>query len=449
MSRRGSKPNVRKRGAVSRKCWTVLGVLACALAGARDAQAAERKLTQLIPALYGPAGLFVDSGAVLPNGQTHSAHFNSDFQAEFSQLNMALVSRVASTPLPSPASSYTYTFDSDTGVFVRSTGSFGPILSLRAETIGKNKLSVGSTYQRFSFDTIEGTDLRALPAVFTHDNPAPGGRNDVVTTMNAVDLRVDQFTTFLTYGLASRLDVSLAVPVVRVDMKVTSDATVQRIGTVSNPMIHFFSEDRTVGNTRRFETAGQAEGVGDLVLRLKGTAVRGRQSAVAMGVDVRLPTGDEENLLGSGAVGVRPFLVFSSVHRVAPHLDLGFQWNGKSVLAGDVATGRKETLPHQAVAAMGVDVRVSKRFTLALDVLGRRTLDSPRLEEVPFQAIDSTATFTDIQFRQGTIHTLDGSAGVKWNPFGSLLLDVNMLFKLNEAGVRDSVAPLLGIEYSF
>jgi hypothetical protein len=434
---------------VSRMPWAVIGILASVLAGASGAQAAERKLTQLIPSLYGPAGLFVDSAALLPNGQTHSAHFNSDFQTEFSQLNMALVSRVASTPLPSPASGYTYTYDSEAGVFLRSTGSFGPILALRAETIGKNKLSLGSTYQRFSFDTIEGLDLRRLPAVFTHDNPAPGGRNDVVTTMNSVDLRVDQLTTFVTYGLASRLDLSVAVPVVSVDMRVTSDATVQRIGTTSNPMIHFFTVGGTVGSTRRFESAGRAEGLGDMVLRLKGSAYRARAAAVGLGVDVRLPTGDEEDLLGSGAVGVRPFLVVSSVHRIAPHLELGFQWNGESVLAGDVTTGRKETLPRQVVAAMGVDVRVTNRFTLALDLLSRRTMDSPRLEQVTFDAIDSPATFTDMQFRRGSINTLDGSAGLKWNPFGTLLIDANVLFKLNEEGVRDNVSPLLGIEYSF
>jgi hypothetical protein len=434
---------------VSRMWWRAIGV-ACVLAGASGAQAAEpRKLTHLIPTLYGPAGLFVDSAALLPSGQTHSAHFNSDFQAEFSQLNMALVSRVASTPLPSPASSYTYTYDSETGVFLRSTGSFGPILGVRAETIGKNKLSLGSTYQSFSFDTIEGLNLRQVPAVFTHDNPAPGGRNDVVTTMNSVDLQVDQLTTFVTWGLASRLDLSLAVPVVRVDMTVTSDATVQRIGTSSNPMVHFFQSGGTVGNTRRFESAGQAEGLGDLVVRLKGTALRGRRAAVALGVDVRVPTGDEEDLLGSGAVGVRPFLVFSSVHRIAPHLDFGFQWNGKSVLAGDVDTGRKGTLPHQMVGGVGVDVRVSNRLTLALDLLGRRTIDSPRLQEVTFQAIDSPLTFPDIQFGRGSFNTLDGSTGLKWNPFGTVLIDANVLFKLNEQGVRDGMAPLLGIEYSF
>jgi hypothetical protein len=30
-----------------------------------------------------------------------------------------------------------------------------------------------------------------------------------------------------------------------------------------------------------------------------------------------------------------------------------------------------------------------------------------------------------------------------------LLIDANVLFKLNEQGVRDGMAPLLGIEYSF
>src|SRR5574341_357599 len=110
--------------------WVVAALL---LAVAPVAGAAERTpLAFLIHNLYGPSGLVVDSEAVLPTGQTHSAHFNGAFQAEFSQLNLALVSQLASVPLPSPASSYTYRFDPAAGVFTRSTGSFGPILSDRA-----------------------------------------------------------------------------------------------------------------------------------------------------------------------------------------------------------------------------------------------------------------------------------------------------------------------------
>jgi len=94
------------------------------------------KLALLIPGLFGPSGLKVDSQARLPDGSTHSAHFNSAFQAEFTQFNIALASQLAAVPLPTPASGFTYTFDSSLGVFQRSTQSFGPILAERAETIG-------------------------------------------------------------------------------------------------------------------------------------------------------------------------------------------------------------------------------------------------------------------------------------------------------------------------
>ena len=39
--------------------------------------------------------------------------------------------------------------------------------------------------------------------------------------------------------------------------------------------------------------------------------------------------------------------------------------------------------------------------------------------------------------------------GLKANLFGRLLIDVNVLFKLDEHGLRDKVTPLIGIEYSF
>jgi hypothetical protein len=41
-------------------------------------QAQSQKLAHLLPTLYGPQGLFVDSSAPLPDGSTHSAHFTHD-----------------------------------------------------------------------------------------------------------------------------------------------------------------------------------------------------------------------------------------------------------------------------------------------------------------------------------------------------------------------------------
>ena len=425
-----------------------------ALASPATVRAQDGKLAFLIPNLYGPSGLIVNSEALLPDGSTHSAHFNSAFQAEFTQFNISLASQLASVPLPSPASGFTYELDPALGVFKRSTQSFGPILAERAETIGRKKFSLGFNYQYFTFDTIEGVDLGNVPAVFTHDNAAVGGRSDVVTTANSIDLKVGQFTAFLSYGLADGVDISAALPFVKVDMGVASQATVQRIGTASSPATHFFRDPAApgvFGTTKTFSQSGSASGIGDVVGRLKARLVKSGAAGVAIGADVRFPTGDELDLLGSGAWGVKPFLVLSVSKKVlSPHLNVGYQWNGKSVLAGDVRTGEKKSLPNQILYDGGVDIGVTSKITLALDVLGRRVLKSPRLQTETFHALQGGLTFPSIHFVQGAnFNVTSGAAGVKVNAGGKLLLDFNVLFKLDDSGLRDKVTPLVGFEYSF
>ncbi len=411
----------------------------------------SRKLAHLIPTLYGPTGLFVESEAVLPGGASHSAHFNSAFQSEFTQFNIALASQLTAVPLPSPASGFTYSYNESQGTFDRSTNSFGPILAERAETIGKGKFSFGVSFQSFTFDTIEGMDLSSVPAVFTHDGAAPGGRADVVNTSNALDARVGQFTTFLTYGFTDRMDLSIGIPLVSTELTVTSDATVERLGTASNHAVHFYSNDQEhLGDTRRFVAAGSASGIGDVVMRLKNRVLSGSK-ALAVAVDVRLPTGDEENLLGSGSFGVKPFVALSFAnHFASPHFNVGYQWNGQSLLAGDVLTGEKADLPDQFVYAAGIDLGVSERITLAFDLLGLRVFDSPQLTARTFTGLDAAATtFPDISFETKSYNQTTGAAGVKINPGGSFLVDFNLLFRLDDHGLRDKLTPMFGIEYSF
>jgi hypothetical protein len=431
---------------------TVLAAVAAALLGTPAfAQTASDKLAFLIPTLYGPTGLIVDSEARLPSGETHSAHFNSAFQAEFTQFNIALASQLAAVPLPSSASGFTYELDPTLGVFQRSTQSFGPILAERAETIGKGKFAAGFSYQYFSFDTIEGVSLDQIPAVFTHDDPASGGRSDVVTTLNSIDTRVGQSTAFFTYGLLGAVDLSVAVPYVSVDMDVVSEASVQRIGTPTTPAVHFFRDaNGGYGASRLYTASGSASGIGDVILRLKSTIAKSGQTSVALGVDSRVPTGDEENLLGSGAPGVKPFLVVSVTNKAfAPHLNLAYQWNGDSVLAGNVMTGEKGDMPDQVLYAVGLDVGLTEKVTLAVDVLGRYVIDSPRLNSTTFRTIDVGSTFPNIHFDTGSFSVVDGAVGLKINLGGRLLADFNALFKLNDAGLRDTFTPLVGIEYSF
>ena len=413
-------------------------------------------LATLVQDIFGPRGLTVHSDALLPDGSTHSAHFNSAFQSNFRQFNIALASQLTSVPLPSPASGFTYRFDPTTGTFARSTQSFGPILADRAETIGRGRIVFGYNYQFFSFDAIEGVDLRRIPAVFRHDDfQLGGGRADVVVTNNAIEASVAQFTGLVTYGLHDRLEMSVAVPVVRTRLAVVSDAVIHRFGTVPGTAVHYFPDDTApghIGDEQSFAAQGSATGVGDVVLRTKATIARRPHRGIAAGLEVRIPSGDEGDLLGSGAWGVRPFAVLSFTYRrVSPHVNVGYQWNGSSMLAGDPKTGVKEDLPDRITTAVGADVGVSERLTFAFDMLATRVIDSPRLRlnQIRVDGPLGSGVFNDISFVQNSYETANGSVGMKLNVAPGVLVNFNVRFTTTSGGLTDRIVPLLGIEYGF
>jgi len=409
------------------------------------------ELSRIFTELYGPDGLVVNSLASLAGGVSHSGHFNSGFESEFSQFGTALTGQIVSLPLPPPASGFTYQFDPGLGVFTRSTTSFGPILSERADTIGARRLSVGFSYQRLAFDSIEGMDLNAVPAVFTHDSAElRGGREDIVTTLNTIDAEVTRSAAFLSYGVTNSLDVSVAIPFITADIVVTSDATIRRIGTAV-PEIHFFrASDDSIGNRRLFTAFGHASGTGDITVRVKQTVRKSETQGMALGIDVRLPTGDEENLLGTGAPGVQPFAVWSATYGpFSPHVNAGYQWNGSSVLGGEPETGLSEDLPDVGVYSLGAVLAVHPRVTAAVDVIGRYVIESPRVRREEFQALDGLSVFPNITFKSGSFNELSAAVGLKINVAGRLLLNTNLLVRLNSVGLRDKVSPLIGIEYAF
>ena len=338
----------------------LLALLVCAarLRAQSTVQSSSPTLAELLKNIYGPNGLVVDSDAVLPDGSTHSAHFNGAFQSEFGRINVALVRQLGALPIPSPASGFTYAFDPSSGTFVRSTQSFGPILADRAETIGRGRFAFGYSLQQFSFETFDGLRLSHIPAVFTHDDfNLGGGRNDFITTQNALSASVSQSTTSLTFGVTDRLDVSVAVPLIRTSLRVVSDATIHRIGTAGNSAIHFFQDPDApggFGTERSFIAEGSAAGLGDVTVRAKENVFKTPRGGMALGLELRLPTGQEENPLGSGSLGIKVFDAMSiTFGRIAPHLNVAYQRNSASVLAGDVTTERRAIFQTSSRTASG------------------------------------------------------------------------------------------------
>ncbi len=441
---------------MTRRLAVAFAAFWCLSVGPAAAQTQSSSLATLFEDIYGPNGLVLSSDDVQLDGTNHAAHFNSAFQSDFRLVNIALTSQLTAVPVPSPASGFTYQFDPSTGTFVRSTRSFGPILSDRAETIGRGRIAFGFSHQFFSFDHLDGVPLTSVPAVFRHDSfENGGGRADVVSTMNTVEATVSQFTGALTYGVTSRLDVSLAVPIVRTHLSLLSNARIVRLGTGANVQVHYFHDAAALGgygSTHQFFSEGTAAGVGDLVVRMKSTLMREGTRAFAAGVDVRVPTGDEQNLLGAGAAGIRPFAAFSSsIGALAPHANLAYQWNGSSVLAGDVRAGTKANLPDQFLYVVGSDVAVTPRFSVVFDVLGQRVLNSPRLAKYTLAARGAagSADLPDIRFANASYWATDGALGFKANVATRVLVNFNMRFTMGARGLSDRIAPLLGVEWAF
>ncbi|HEY2434270.1 MAG TPA: hypothetical protein VGI12_16455 [Vicinamibacterales bacterium] len=439
-----------------KKCCVML--CACLFAAAAPAAAQNRPatLSTLFEDIFGPNGLVVSSDDVQLDGTNHAAHFNSSFQSDFRLINIALTSQLTAVPLPSPASGFTYRFDESTGTFVRSTKSFGPILSDRGDTIGKGQIAFGANAQFFSFDHLDGTSLSQVPAVFRHDNyQSTPGRSDVIFTENTIQADLTQMTWALTYGLTDRLEVSAAVPLVRTHVSLLSNATIERVGTGTNLGVHYFYDPTAPdnhGTARQYFAEGSASGVGDVLLRAKGTVIRKSSLAVAAGVDLHLPSGDEQNLLGSGAFGARPFAALSgTVGALSPHLNVGYQWNGSSVLAGDVRQNISADLPDQFQFAAGTEVTVNPKLTVIFDVLGQEFLNSPRLTTFQFvaQGPFGSVPLQDLGFTTDSFWATSGSIGLKANLARRLLLNFNLRFATNHAGLTDRLTPLVGMEYAF
>ncbi|MBA2305491.1 MAG: transporter, partial [Acidobacteria bacterium] len=354
------------------------------------AQAPERpQLSQILPNLFGNTIVLTPTGT--PEFPNHSAHFKPalDQLQTPHQFNEQIVTLLATVPTGSSSGGFTYTFNPTLGSFSRSSESFGPVYAERALTIGRERGSLGVGYQRSTYDTFEGKKLRQREIVFhiqhtdccgrvqdgvqvgdgSRFNPAFEG--DIIEAALALRLTTDTVVVFGTYGLTDRLDLGVAVPIVRIDVDASVRARIERLSTAANPTTHLF--DGEDPDERMFTSRGTASGLGDIVVRAKYNFLRRWGGGLAAAMDVRTPTGDESNLLGTGGVQTKVYGIASvALGRFSPHLNAGYTVSTRGALAG-------VELKDEWNYAAGFDLAVSSRLTLVTDVLGRSILDGGRL----------------------------------------------------------------------
>lgn len=405
----------------------------------------------LTPAGFSPASPLQPSASTTFSPNT-LAFLSGDIGAEVSQI-----------PLASPASGIIYANNPTTQLPERLNQSFGPILTQRAQTIGRHNLYFATTYQYFLLQDIDSQALRNLPAVIylnSSGNPASAAPDFAGVSNNFLQLKIHQFVGYMTYGLASRVDVSVAVPLLRVDLRETFNEIFVHNPSSACPSSGCPATPGNISGTK----AGEATGVGDIVAASKVNIWKLRRAEIdhggfSLGVEFRLPSGDSHNFLGSGAFGSKPFATFSYAGRFSPHFNIGYQINGKTdlIVVASPATGTvvKGSLPNRLLYSGGIDVALFKKLTVNVDGIAQHVFDAPRASLLPAgtQLFSSSSNVTIsspiIQPLSASYTQADAAGGLKFNPFRGFLITGNVSVKLNQAGLRSRVVPLMGASLTF
>jgi len=455
-------------------------------------------LACVIPQEYGSAHPFTLEDELFPIGQ-HPEHFDPAINAKLKPFAADIGTQANLLPIASPSSGFVLTYDPSLKTFVTSTDSLGPILGERAQTVGRYHLAIGFSYQFFDFDKIDGVNLHDFPLVFTHEDDShdgpPGvtcsvnGANNIgrcgfvrdrINTINDINLKVNQYTTYVTFGLTKRIDVSAVIPVENVRFDLSSDDTIQ-LGT-NGFHAHLFKNCTNRGNPtadpkclnhefpdRPFTGSGSvgtnsAMGVGDVVARVKWNAYEGERAGFAAGMEVRFPSGDALNYLGSGSYGYKPFAVFSYRARVAPHVLVGYEWNSNSIIAGDLLTGTKGKIPNDLVYSAGVDTWLTHWLTGDFDIVGQRVFSGDTVSVTTQQFLANCGSCTAdpnpntvplpslAAPKTQSYNITNASMGIKIRPIGrasKLVFTANVLVRLDDGGLGSKAAPLVGLGYTF
>jgi hypothetical protein len=331
-------------------------------------------------------------------------------------ISRALLATLATLPVATSSGGFVYRLNSELGTVERATQNFGPFFVERAMTAGRGQVSIGLTFQQLHFTSLDGRPLRDGSLVTTAnqfvDESAPF---DVDQLSLAIDASVA--TLYANVGVTDWIEVGVAAPMVALRL------------------------DGSRVNSYRGRTFTQATararsiGLADAVLRTKFTAYKNEGASLAGAVDLRLPTGHQEDLLGTGTRSVK-FSAIGSLEgsRISGHANGGFSVGG---LADEVNYGGA-----LALAASG-------RVTVIGELIGRY-IDSPGgIVPVPaphptLRGVQTIRLVPD----SSKLHIVSLVPGFKWNLSNTWVLAGNVSIPLSTAGLTAPVTPFIGFDYA-
>jgi Putative MetA-pathway of phenol degradation len=347
----------------------------------------------------------------------------SDFQrdraaaeAASDAMQRALLVNLASAPIATSSGGFLYRLNPELGTVERASETFGTLFVERALTAGQGNFSFGMAGTTAEYDRLNGFDLKDGSFITVanrfRDEAAPFDTESL--TMN---VRASTMTFFANFGVTDEFDVGAVVPLARVSLDgerlnvYRGTSAVQAVAT------------------------GSASGLADIALRAKYAVVRTRSGGVAAAGEVRLPTGDEENLLGAGSTQWRLLAVGSL--ESGP---LSVHGNGGIVRGG---------LSDETFFAGALSAAVHPRATITGEIVRRHVteLHGFDLSPAPHPTVTGVDTFRLTETAEPT--TLwTAITGVKWNVSDTLVIGGHLLWSLRDRGLTSDFTPTVAVEYS-
>ncbi len=336
----------------------------------------------------------------------------------------------STAPYGTSTGGFTFTFDPQLGVWVRSARSFGPAFADRSLTIGKGKLSAGINWLRSSYGSVAGLDLDDGELQPVKNSQGPAGLPEYSTLR--LRLSSDAFVVFANLGVTNNFELGIAVPSIRHSLE-------GQLGIFSG------DTDITGGSIRVPKTF--AIGIGDVAIRGKIRLLPFEQGGIAALVEVLLPTGEKDDLRGLGFTRTLVSGIWSRGGRVSPHVNVGYEfWSDEARVSSRSDVVVKDHFKY----AFGLEFDVTPRATILMDLVGRRLRNGGRAGYQTFSGLFGPGSSLDalVALPEG-LNVISFAPGIKWNVWRSVLVTGSILASLENDGLRARTIPVIGLDWAF
>ena len=328
-----------------------------------------------------------------------------------------LLAELTTLPLSSSSAGFSYRVNPQLGTVERASQSFGPFFAERSLTAGRGQASVGVTVQFANYTRLNDVDLGSGTLLTTANQFRDEASPFDLETLT-LEVRSRTLTFLGNVGLTDWLDVGVAVPVVSLSLE--------------------GSRVNTYRDERLLQATGTADvtGLGDMAIRTKVRLYGDTGTGMAVVGEARLPTGREEDLLGSGEASFSAMLV-------------GSYEPGRFSIHGNGGLTRAGLFDEVSVRG-AISFSASPRVTLLGEVLGRRIDGIGQLtqERAPHPTIAGVDTLRLIT-SNSSVTTSAVTAGARWNVGGAWLVNGSVTVPVVNRGLRSQATVAFGLDYAF